>query len=55
MKMLCPQILDRYQFYFRILLQACSLYVAEVAPKERRGAMVSLSVTFTLMASVVGY
>ena len=40
-------------FLFSILLQACSLYIAEIAPKGRRGAMVSMVVTFTLIASVV--
>ena len=38
---------------FRILLQACPLYIAEVAPKTKRGGMISILVSFTLIASVV--
>ena len=41
------------RFFFRILYQACPLYIAEVAPKEKRGAMVSVTITFTLIAAVV--
>ena len=40
-------------FIFRILLQACPLYIAEIAPKERRGAMVAMVVSFSITAVVV--
>lgn len=40
---------------FRILLQACPLYIAEIAPKSQRGAMILVLVSFTLIASVVSY
>ena len=40
-------------FSFRILLQACPLYIAEIAPKERRGTMVAMVVSFSITAVVV--
>lgn len=29
-------------FVYRITLQVCPLYIAEVAPKERRGVLVAM-------------
>ena len=44
-----------YNHSCRILLQACPLYVAEIAPKERRGTMVAMVISFSITAVVVSF